>query len=91
MTIPDIIDDQRLTELLFDQGEIIERIQHDEAAAIHIHAYEMGSDIIDYLDSVAERATAIDLAGAKHLIRLADYARQLTAHHLDYLDRLNPA
>lgn len=86
--ITDILSEQRVTELLLNQGEIIERVEHDQEAKVHIHAVEMGNDLIDYLDSVSERATDINLAGAKHLILLADYTRQLTAFHLDLLDRL---
>lgn len=89
-TVPDIIDEQRVLELLCNQGEIIERCQSDEAAQIHVNAADMAGDLVDYLESVHARAQAVGMAGADHLALLADYARQLNAHHLDYLDRLNP-
>ena len=87
--IPDIIDEQELARLLANQGDIVDR--HETEASLHISAQAMASELVDYLGVVAEKMTANGLNGAAHVAKLKDYAEQLQAHHLDCLDRLNPA
>ena len=88
--VPEIIDEQRVAELLAHAGDIIEPRQSDPAAAIHIHGYEMAMQTHDLLQEVfmglCTRALG-NTAKAARVVRTRDYQSQLAAHHLDMLDR----
>lgn len=88
--IPDIIDELHAARLLDNEGEIIERHEQDPGCRIHIDAVAMAGQLADWFRAGASTATGTDPDACHELARLADYADQLLAHHLDMLDRLNP-
>ena len=101
--IPDLIDEQESATLLARQSEILDRTQleipgsgfsQDPALQLHHDAITMAAETESYLrECYGHLADTRAEAGrhGKQLLRLIDFQTQFRAHHLDKLDRLNPA
>lgn len=93
-SIPEIIEELRVAQLLENATEIIERHETDPANQIHISAYHMAREMNLYFrQTYAQLATTKSEHGnhGQNLLTLIDQSDQLAAHHLDMLDRLTNA
>lgn len=89
--LPDIIDEQRSAELHRNAKDILAANGSDEAAQIHVNAYQMAQTTACMLDDAFQKLCDRQKGGtaaAAAVIRSRDYQTQLAAHHLDMLDRL---
>jgi hypothetical protein len=91
----ELIDEQDAARLLERAAEIIARANDraDPAASIHISGYHISEQLNRYLrDAYAEAAASRreDTPAGQSLLQFIDWTDQLAAHHLDFLDRLDP-
>jgi hypothetical protein len=98
--IPEIIDEQDVARLFERQTEILDLAGFDAGvcdhpgAQLHCSGVAMATAIATYLRSCHGQLDDLGNGSsrhARHLLTLIDFADQFRAHHLDYLDRLNPA
>lgn len=89
--IPDIIDDQRLCELLPRAEAIIAEHSADPANQTHINGYRLADRMREIAKARRhEFVTRVmeDTPDGLEALRDINRAEQLAAHHLDMLDRL---
>ncbi len=92
--IEELIDEQDVAALLDRQDLILVAAENDEAAQIHVSGVRMAEATEAYLREAYGQLADTKAEAGRHgerLLDLIDYQVQLRAHHLDYLDRLNPA
>ncbi len=91
--IADLIDEQRVADLVNRAPVILAAAHGDPIAECHITAQQMAHDLQDYLDVIVGNLQSHGSAQGhvNTVIRYRDHAQQLRAHHLDLLDRLTEA
>jgi hypothetical protein len=94
--IPELIDEQDVADLLNREADIIDRCdKRDLTAQLHLSGAAMARATELHLRLCYARVADVPYPEfrqqAEQLLTLIDYQVQLRAHHLDFLEGLEPA